>query len=203
MWEGIVLSPNIARYVASVLATFMILIATLSLGASNPMSELEAEAISRWLSIYLGGSSGVLELAIRIFLNNLAIALMGFVPAAGPPLLALTLYDSGRYLGWLVAKTGLPTNTAPLLIFIISLSSPVIQMEFLAYSFAIVESVKITANLARCALRRNWPSPRVLLRGATPAMLAIIILLVAAASLEAVGLEPVLRGSHPLPTPHL
>ncbi|MEM1808924.1 MAG: hypothetical protein QXL31_06010 [Thermosphaera sp.] len=83
-------------------------------------------------------------------------------------------------------------------IFIASLSSPSIQLEFLGYSIATLESINLTVKLAVCALRGRKPGLEALRRLAR-SMIAVSILLAAAALLEAIMLASSgLRASYSL-----
>ena len=141
----------IARIKLALLVT-LILVGLLVAGALSPLGDEEGRAIEEELR-KLGQDS----LELEIFLNNFSVALLSAIPFLGPLIMGYVIFHTGRFLGWVLAQSGMPPSFGiPLILLLIFLTGYGI-LEFMGYGVLVAESVTISYYIlrARQLLRRE------------------------------------------------
>jgi len=163
---------------------FAILVMLFSAATLTPMSGAEAEEAQGFLSSYLAQ-----DLAVRIFLNNLLVALLSEVPFLGPPILGYIIYDSGRFVGWQLAGLGVKPHMAPLLVLATTLLSGYGLLEFMGYALTVAKSIQVSRRLVGGLLRKEGACGGGVVRGGMVTLLVAALLLALGAWLEARSIE--------------
>lgn len=135
-------SPRRKR-ILSVIAVLIVAIIITVIGSFTPISQQDAQSISKDLNqtVTTGREQGTLM--PYIFGNNLFICLLMFVPIIGPLLGLFILYNTGTVVGAIAVSGGYPPALALIALFI----TPVAWLEFAAYSTAMAESVWLFRRL--------------------------------------------------------
>ena len=130
----------------------LLLVGLLVAGALSPLGDDEGRAIEEELR-KLGRDS----LELEIFLNNFSVALLSAIPFLGPLILGYVIFHTGRFLGWVLAQSGIPPSLGiPLTLLLIFLTGYGI-FEFMGYGILAAESLMISYYIlrARQLLRRE------------------------------------------------
>ncbi|MCD6312827.1 MAG: stage II sporulation protein M [Thaumarchaeota archaeon] len=141
----------IARIKLALLVT-LVLIGLLMAGSLSPLGYEEGKAIEEELK-KLGEDS----LELEIFLNNFSVALLSAIPFLGPFIMGYVIFHTGRFLGWVLAQSGMPPSFGiPLTLLLIFLTGYGI-LEFMGYGILVAESITISYYIlrARRLLRRE------------------------------------------------
>lgn len=125
------------------IAVLIVAIIITVIGSFTPISQQDAQSISKDLNqtVTTGREQGTLM--PYIFGNNLFICLLMFVPIIGPLLGLFILYNTGTVVGAIAVSGGYPPALALIALFI----TPVAWLEFAAYSTAMAESVWLFRRL--------------------------------------------------------
>ena len=124
---------------AAAIATVALFI-IFGLSSLFPMSGGEAEKLTEELQ---GLTKGNVEL--NIFSNNLAVSLLAYIPFAGPVIMGYAVFNTGRYIGWLSAQSGLH----PIILVSASIIALYGVLEFLGYGVATAESITLSYYIIR------------------------------------------------------
>ncbi|HLN44993.1 MAG TPA: stage II sporulation protein M [Candidatus Sulfotelmatobacter sp.] len=135
-------SPRRKR-ILSVIAVLIVAIIITVIGSFTPISQQDAQNITKDLNqtVTTGREQGTL--APYIFGNNLFICLLMFVPIIGPIAGLFILYTTGTVVGAIAISGGYSPALALIALFI----TPVAWLEFAAYSTAMAESVWLFRRL--------------------------------------------------------
>ncbi|MCS7132338.1 MAG: stage II sporulation protein M [Nitrososphaeria archaeon] len=118
----------------------ILLFSVFTMGSFFPMGREEAEELTKRLEEIIGEN-----VEVQIFLNNFMIAVLGCIPFIGPCIMGYTIFNTGRYLGWISAQTGVPV--------IVSIFFTIIMvyglLEFMGYGLATAESLTISYQILR------------------------------------------------------
>ncbi len=135
-------SPRRKR-ILSVIAVLIVALIVTIIGSFTPISQQDAQTISKDLNqtVTTGREQGTLM--PYIFGNNLFICLLMFVPIIGPLVGLFILYNTGTVVGAIAVSGGYPPALALVALFI----TPVAWLEFAAYSTAMAESVWLFRRL--------------------------------------------------------
>lgn len=117
-----------------------ILIGLMLAGTLYPMSDEEGWEIQEALEKQLSKDN----LELKIFSNNMMVALLGMIPFAGPPLTGYIAFNTGRFLGWTSAQMGISVEIMTALTIIIILATGYGILEFLGYGVTVAESLTIS-----------------------------------------------------------
>lgn len=128
-------------YLAFGAAAFLI---TYSIGAAVPMSEEEAETLTREFSKQIEGID-----QNGIFLNNIRITLIMFVPAVGSAFGAFSGFATGSIFSALASQSPMLGEVSPLVILI----TPFGVMEVFVYGLAMSRSAMLIYYLLK---RMPW-----------------------------------------------
>lgn len=118
----------------------IILFLLLSIGSMIPLEDNEAEKVTEQLNQLRGE-----HIELKIFLNNLVVSLLSYIPFAGPCILGYTIFHTGRYLGWISNQMGIPS----LLVLSFTIVTVYGIFEFLGYGVATTESITLSYYLIR------------------------------------------------------
>ena len=162
----------------------VILAALFSAATLTPMSGAEAESVQEFISSYLAQ-----DLAIRIFLNNFVVALIGEIPFLGPPILGYVVYNSGRFVGWQLAEFGFNLQIAPPLVFATTFLSGYGLLEFMGYALSATKSIQVSRRLAKALLRKERVDGGRVVEECGATLLAAAIFLALGACIETYFIE--------------
>jgi len=157
----------INRIIFAILATIILFI-ILGVGSSMPLSGEEARQFMKQFEDLTEDLS-----TLRIFMNNLMIALLSFIPFIGVGITGYVIFQTGKFLGYISTKSGIH----PALFILFSIMMVYGLMEFLAYGVAASEGIILSYSL----IRRRFRSE---IKWLLISMGISAILLLAAAALE-------------------
>jgi hypothetical protein len=150
-------------YLALGIAAFLIAYST---GAAVPMSEEEAQILTREFSKQIEGID-----QNGIFLNNIRITLVMFIPAVGSAFGAFSGFATGSIFSALVSSTPILGEVQPLVLLI----TPFGIMEVFVYGLAMSRSVMLIYYLLKRIPWRKYTVPTLIELG-----IATVVLFVAA-----------------------
>lgn len=150
-------------YLAFGAAAFLI---AYSIGAAIPMSDEEAEEVRNQFSEQIEDID-----QNGIFINNIRIALLMFIPGAGAGFGAFSGFATGTVFSALASSSPLLTGVPPLIILI----TPFGIMEVFAYGLAMSRSGMLVYHLVRKKPWREYVIPTLVELG-----IATVVLLAAA-----------------------
>jgi hypothetical protein len=150
-------------YLALGTAAFLIAYST---GAAVPMSEEEAQILTREFSKQIEGID-----QNGIFLNNVRITLVMFIPAVGSAFGAFSGFATGSIFSALVSSTPILGEVQPLVLLI----TPFGIMEVFVYGLAMSRSVMLIYYLLKRIPWRKYTVPTLIELG-----IATVVLFVAA-----------------------
>jgi hypothetical protein len=150
-------------YLALGTAAFLIAYST---GAAVPMSEEEAQILTREFSKQIEGID-----QNGIFLNNIRITLVMFIPAVGSAFGAFSGFATGSIFSALVSSTPILGEVQPLVLLI----TPFGIMEVFVYGLAMSRSVMLIYYLLKRIPWRKYTVPTLIELG-----IATVVLFVAA-----------------------
>ena len=150
-------------YLAFGVATFMI---AYSGGAALPMSEQEAETLIREFSRQIGNID-----QNGIFLNNIRLTLIMFIPAVGSAFGAFSGFATGSIFSALAISTPMLREVSPLAI----LTTPFGIMEVFVYGLAMSRSAMLIYYLLKRIPWRKYLVPTLIELG-----IATVVLFIAA-----------------------
>jgi len=113
------------------------------LGYSSTIQLSPQDAQSLYLQV-----KGITPTANGIFLNNLRVALIEFIPLLGPAFGVYVSYSTGLALA-AIAQANPGAHVSGLESFLILLITPIYWMEFFSYSLAVEESIALVVSLRR------------------------------------------------------
>jgi hypothetical protein len=125
------------KRIYTIVAVFILAIIFTALGMFVPLSSQDATTISKDLNNTVSSLKENNALTSYIFGNNFMICLIMFIPVAGPILGFFILFNTGTAISAIATTEGLP----PFATFIAQFSTPIIWLEFAAYSTAIAGSI--------------------------------------------------------------
>lgn len=146
-------------YFALGVATFLI---AYSIGAAVPLSEEEANEVKKQFSEQIEGID-----QYGIFLNNLRINLIMFIPALGVAFGAFSGFETGAVFGAIAKSNPVLQTASPLLIFI----TPFGAMELFAYALGISRSGMLIYQIVKKKPWREYAVPTIIELGIVVAVL--------------------------------
>ena len=135
----------INRILFAILATIILFI-ILGVGSSIPLSGEEARQFMKQFEDLTGDL-----LTFRIFMNNLKIALLSFIPFIGVGITGFIVFQTGELLGYISTKSGIH----PALFILFSIMMVYGLMEFLGYGVAASEGIIFSYSLIKRRVRRE------------------------------------------------
>jgi hypothetical protein len=125
------------KRIYTIIAIFVLAVIFTALGTIVPISAQDAETISNDLNNTVTALKENGALTTYIFGNNFMICLIMFIPVLGPILGFFILFNTGTAVSAIAMTEGLPSS----LTFIAQFTTPIIWLEFIAYSTAIAGSI--------------------------------------------------------------
>lgn len=157
--EGVVLEvlnywrrlSSFTKRMWTVVGFFLLCIIVTMAGVLTPLSQQEAQGISRDLDQQRQNitSMGGFQQTATIFGNNFLITLITFVPFAGPVFGLYVMYSTGI----VIAADSLAHNVSPPWVFLNLIVLPFAWMEFLAYSVAFAGSAWLAWRITQARAR--------------------------------------------------
>ena len=135
------------RMVLAVILTFALFV-LLALSSLTPMNREEAESLSKEAEEFVRGKSGAMD----IFLNNMLITLLAFIPFIGIPIMGYVIFQTGRVIGAISIESGVPS----LLLILFIIISVFGAIEFLAYGTAIAENILFSYSIVKKTYRMEF-----------------------------------------------
>ena len=132
----------------SIILVFLVAVLVTVIGSMIPLSSQDAYTISQNLNSTLNENRANNTLTQYIFINNLSICLLMFIPIAGAALGLFILFNTGVALGAIAATGGYPVWLGLLSL----VGTPIFWIEFAAYSIAMAESIWLFRRLTQ----RRW-----------------------------------------------
>lgn len=132
----------------SIILVFLVALLVTVIGSMIPLSSQDAYTISQNLNSTLNENRANNTLTQYIFINNLSICLLMFIPIAGAALGLFILFNTGVALGAIAATGGYPVWLGLLSL----VGTPIFWIEFAAYSIAMAESIWLFRRLTQ----RRW-----------------------------------------------
>jgi len=135
----------INRIIFAILTTIILFI-ILGVGSSIPLSGEEARQFMKQFEDLTENLS-----TFRIFMNNLKIALLSFIPFIGVGITGYVIFQTGKFLGYISTKSGIH----PALFILFSIMTIYGLMEFLGYGVAASEGIILSYSLIKRRFRRE------------------------------------------------
>lgn len=123
----------------------LLLLGLLTAGSLLPMTTEEAQSLLEEFEKLFQGRLGIIE----IFLNNLTVTLIAFIPFVGPFIAGFIIFQTGRVFGAVAASTGIPAAFLILLAIIAVYGI----LEFMAYGVAFSENIILSYSILRKSMR--------------------------------------------------
>jgi len=136
------------KRIYTVIAIFILAFIVTVIGSYIPISHSDAQTISNSLNSTLNTHKSFGSRTEYIFVNNLSICLLMFVPIIGPILGFIILGNTGIALGAIASTQGYPVWIALLSLVL----TPIFWLEYAAYSTAIAESIWIIRRI----MQHRW-----------------------------------------------
>jgi hypothetical protein len=135
-------SPLVRR-IMTIIITFIFAIIITAAGTLMPIEETEAKDISNELNQTVNLLITNNLLLPYIFGNNFMLTLIMFVPVAGLIFGGYVLYSTG----FVIAADAVAKGYNPILVFLFLFLTPILWLEFMAYSTAMAESLWLARRL--------------------------------------------------------
>lgn len=131
---------------------FFLILAILATVAGTfvPLSAEEAEMIASQVNSTITENPDIASLTGAIFVNNFSICLLLFIPIVGPILGVAILFTTGTALSAISMSQVPPIPTW--FSFVALVITPIFWLEFIAYSFAMAQSIWLFRRL----MQRRW-----------------------------------------------
>jgi len=157
------------RRFAFIAIAAVVFIATYSAGAATKMTGEEAKTLKEEFEKQVEGVD-----AIGIFLNNIRIAALMFIPGFGIGLGMFAAFSTGLVFNALAQTTPEIANLPPLII----LATPFGIMEVFSYGMAMSQSAILINEILRKRSLKQWIMPTMIELG------IVVVVLLAAAFIE-------------------
>ena len=161
---------KLANRIIILVIVFIVLSAILGFASTTTLSPQDASALN-------SQANSIQPTTAAIFLNNVQISLLEFIPVFGPAFAAYTSYSTGLVFA-AIAQSNSAGNISGLESFFILLITPIYWMEFFSYSLAVEESIAIIISIKNRDLKIEW-------KWALVSILVVISVLFVSARLEA------------------
>ncbi len=162
---------KLSRRLILLLIVFLALTGILAFGSSMIPSRSEASSINNQVQ-------NIQPTTLVIFLNNVQIALAGFIPLVGPIFEGYTVYSTGFAFS-AIAQTQSGGQISGLETFLVTMLTPIFWMEFFSYSVAVEESISLLISFKNHDFRNEeW-------KWIIGSVVAVVVVLFASARLEA------------------
>jgi hypothetical protein len=133
----------LTRRIITIIIAFIFAIIITAAGTLTPIEEQEAKEIGNELNQTLNSLKTNNALLQYIFGNNFMLALIMFVPVAGLIFGGFVLYNTG----FVIAADAVAKGYNPMLVFLLLFLTPILWLEFMAYSTAMAESLWLARRL--------------------------------------------------------
>ena len=131
------------------IAVFIILSGILAYASTIELSPADAQSLNQ-------NVKSIPDTVLGIYENNVQIALLEFVPVAGPGMGVYSSYDTGLALAG-IAQSNSASGLSGLEIFFVLLLTPIFWIEFACYSLAVEESIAVIISFKNRDFRtREW-----------------------------------------------
>jgi len=153
------------------LVVFVVLSGAVADASAQPLPQSYAQSLNSQVQ-------SIPATTIGIFLNNVKIALVEFVPLVGPIYGAYTSYSTGVAIA-AISQANPKAQISGLESFLILMLTPIFWLEFFCYSLAVEESISLIISLGkRDLVRGEW-------KWLVASILAVVVVLFFSARLEA------------------